>query len=84
MKAQRHLLELPIYAVHATSDHITPYRDLKDFYANVSSEEKQLRTVDGGYHDLWGGSDSVKHVAAVANWVLKMAIPQDTASQAST
>eukprot|EP00878_Enallax_costatus_P017507 GHUV01018390.1.p1 GENE.GHUV01018390.1~~GHUV01018390.1.p1 ORF type:complete len:225 (+),score=74.40 GHUV01018390.1:834-1508(+) len=83
MKAQRHELELPIYALHATNDYITPYCDLKDFYTNVSSEEKELNTVEGGYHDLWGGSDAVKHVAAVANWVLKAAVPQDTASQAS-
>lgn len=83
MQAQRGRLELPIYALHATNDRITPYRDLKDFFRSVSSADKELHTVDGGYHDLWGGSDITKHVAAVAHWVIKTAEMQDDESQTS-
>lgn len=83
MKAQRKQLALPIFALHATKDQITPYRDLKDFYNNVSSDDKELHTVPGGYHDLWGGSETAKHVATVADWVLCTATAPDTESQAS-
>lgn len=83
MKAQQRQIELPLFALHATNDRITPYTNLTDFYRSVSSADKELETVDGGYHDLWGGSDAHKHVAAVTRWVIKTAEFKDTESQTS-
>lgn len=35
--------------------------------------DKLLRTVQGGYHDIWGGSEAAQYVAEVAGWVLQRA-----------
>uniref|UniRef100_A0A383VAU1 Serine aminopeptidase S33 domain-containing protein n=1 Tax=Tetradesmus obliquus TaxID=3088 RepID=A0A383VAU1_TETOB len=75
LRAVRHQLELPLYALHCTDDHITPYKDLAAFVDATSTApgDKLLRTVQGGYHDIWGGREAGQYVAEVAGWVLQRA-----------
>jgi hypothetical protein len=39
----------------------------------TAAADKVLRTVQGGYHDIWGGKDTQQHVQEAATWVLQRA-----------
>jgi hypothetical protein len=40
---------------------------------STAAADKQLRTVQGGYHDIWGGKHAQQYVQEVADWVLRRA-----------
>jgi hypothetical protein len=39
----------------------------------TAAGDKVLRTVQGGYHDIWGGKDAQQYVQEAATWVLQRA-----------
>ena len=61
--------------VHGTADTYTDPEQSQDFVRQIASVEKELRLVDGGYHELLNdhGADAV--LGLVTDWLHALTLP---------
>jgi acylglycerol lipase len=62
-------LVLPLLAVHGSADTSTDPAGSAELVATVSSADKELLVVDGGFHALLDDLDAEATVAAVLHWL---------------
>jgi hypothetical protein len=67
--------QLPTTAAVMTHPAVPFLQDMVTFVeaTGTAAGDKVLRTVQGGYHDIWGGKDTQQYVQEAAAWVLQRA-----------
>lgn len=75
--------KLPIYAVMGSTDRCTSLKALKEHLAQVSSTDKTLVEVAGGYHELQHGPEKAQVLKGIADWVLQHAAAAPAVAAAS-
>lgn len=67
---------LPVFGQHGSADKCTSFRAHKAFMDSISSTDKTLAVVEGGYHELLMGPQKEQCMATISDWVLQHATPQ--------
>eukprot|EP00775_Hariotina_reticulata_P010127 gene10127-10285_t len=65
----RKQLQLPIYAVHGTNDHVTSCEAIEAFTNGVISKDVTLSKVEGGYHEMLMGDERFNSADGVIEWM---------------
>eukprot|EP00892_Ulva_mutabilis_P006370 jgi/Ulvmu1/4104/UM019_0083.1 len=76
LKKQYPDFTLPVFGQHGSADKCTSFRGHKAFIDQVSSADKTLSIVEGGYHELLMGPQKEQCMTTIADWVLQHATPQ--------
>jgi acylglycerol lipase len=63
-------ITIPVYGLHGESDRCTSLRGHKNFINSVSSTDKTLDVVVGGYHELLMGPQKDECIQKLASWIL--------------
>ncbi|GFH06785.1 alpha/beta-hydrolase [Haematococcus lacustris] len=67
---------LPIYAAHGTHDKCTSLPAVRRMVGEASSRDKQLREVEGGYHELLLGEEADNCIRPLVAWIQQHAAPR--------
>ncbi|GFH26723.1 hydrolase_4 domain-containing protein [Haematococcus lacustris] len=67
---------LPIYAAHGTHDKCTSLPAVRRMVSEASSRDKQLREVEGGYHELLLGEEADNCIRPLVAWIQQHAAPR--------
>lgn len=67
---------LPVFGQHGSSDKCTSLRGHQAFMDGISSTDKTLNMVEGGYHELLMGPQKEQCMSASADWILQHVTPQ--------
>lgn len=83
LEARHGELRLPVYGQHGATDRCTSLDAHRRFMAGISSEDKTLNVVEGGYHELLHGPQRVECTRVVTDWILQRAAarPAQTAAK---
>jgi acylglycerol lipase len=74
-------ITLPVFGVHGDADKVTSLRAHKQFFEQISSTDKTLYVVPGGWHELVKGPQQADVVKRIAAWILDHAsAPQSRSS----
>lgn len=73
LKAVYKDITLPVYGVHGESDRTTSLKAHRRFIDAISSKDKTLEIVPGGYHELLHGPQRHDVVRKAAAWLLEHA-----------
>jgi len=85
LKGFRHLgrskdqLQLPILAVHGTTDHCTNMKAVENLLKGCASKDTTFKTIEGGYHELLLGPEKDEVITLVTEWILAHATPAPAA-----
>ena len=60
---------VPIYAVHGTSDFVTPLSAVKIFCNSIKSDDVCLKEIEGGYHEMLIGKGKYEHGNNIISWL---------------
>jgi acylglycerol lipase len=52
LNSKAHLIKVPIFMIHGDADGIVDVQGSKDFYANLTTPQKELKIYPGLYHEL--------------------------------
>lgn len=66
-------LQIPVYGLHGESDRCTSLRGHRHFIDSISSTDKTLDIVPGGYHELLKGPQKEDCCVRLAMWMLSRA-----------
>lgn len=67
---------VPVFGLHGSSDKCTSLRAHQAFMAGISSTDKTLSMVEGGYHELLMGPQKEQCMSTISDWVLQRVTPQ--------
>ena len=66
-------ITLPVYGVHGDADRCTSLKAHQRFMDSISSKDKHLEVVAGGYHELLHGPQRHDVVRKAVAWLLEHA-----------
>lgn len=69
-------ITVPVFGQHGSMDKCTSIRAHRAFMEGISSADKTLSLVEGGYHELLMGPQKDKCMATIADWILQRSTPQ--------
>lgn len=76
MKKRYAEITVPVFGHHGSSDKCTSLRAHQAFMAAISSSDKTLSLVEGGYHELLMGPQKEQCKSTIADWILQHVNPQ--------
>lgn len=76
MKKRYADVTVPVFGQHGSSDKCTSLRAHQTFIDGISSSDKTLSLVEGGYHELLMGPQKEQCMSTIADWILQRATPQ--------
>lgn len=65
-----HEISVPVFGLHGDCDRVTSMPAHQRFMDKISSADKTLRVVPGGYHELLLGTQKRECADCIAQWVL--------------
>lgn len=63
-------ITLPAYIIHGGEDRVVSKEGSVLLHDGIQSEDKALKIIEGGYHELWNDLDKVAVIDGIAEWVL--------------
>lgn len=62
-------IQLPILVLHGTEDRLTNIEGSKEFFARVSSKDKQLKLYEGLYHEIMNEPEQLQILEDMTTWL---------------
>ncbi|HTM44204.1 MAG TPA: lysophospholipase [Polyangiaceae bacterium] len=60
-------VRLPVYCLAAGDDRVVSVKTTERWFADLGSEEKELRVIPGAFHELFNEIDRARHLSATAD-----------------
>ncbi len=64
-------VHLPILMLHGTDDRLTNVEGSKEFFARISSTDKQLKLYEGLYHEIMNEPEQIQVLTDIVEWLDK-------------
>ncbi len=64
-------IHLPILVLHGTSDRLTNVEGSKEFFASISSKDKQLKLYENLYHEIMNEPEKDTVITDINTWLAK-------------
>jgi acylglycerol lipase len=75
LRQHYHKIALPVYGLHGDTDRCTSKAATERFMSSISSKDKTLEVVPGGYHELLLGTQKLACFESIVKWVLEHSKP---------
>ncbi len=64
-------VHLPILVLHGTADRLTNVEGSKEFFASISSKDKQLKLYENLYHEIMNEPEKEEVITDISTWLEK-------------